>query len=50
MALRGSAKTLRESAAGNFAQSRDQLTPAFETARTRFGETLANVGEMFGHA
>ena len=49
-ALRGTAQNIRESASGNFAQSQDQLTPAFEAARNRFGQTLANVGEIFGDA
>jgi tape measure domain-containing protein len=49
-ALRGTAQTIRESSSGNFAQSQDQLTPAFEAARNRFGQTLANLGEMFGDA
>jgi hypothetical protein len=41
---------MRESAAGNFAKSGDQLTPAFETAQRRLGEALGNIGGAFTEA
>jgi len=41
---------MRESAAGNFAKSGDQLTPAFEAAQRRLGEALGNVGGAFTEA
>lgn len=48
--LRDNARSMRESAAGNFAKSGDQLTPAFEAAQRRLGEALGNVGGAFTEA
>jgi hypothetical protein len=49
-ALRDQARAMRESAAGNFTKSGDQLTPAFEAAQQRLGEALGNLGGAFTEA
>jgi hypothetical protein len=49
-ALRSGARAIRESAAGNFAESGDRLAPAFDQARERWRGTLDNVGGMFADA
>jgi tape measure domain-containing protein len=48
--LRDQARVMRESAAGNFTKSGDQLTPAFEAAQQRLGEALGNLGGAFTEA
>lgn len=48
--LQGTARSLRESAVGNFSNSADYLNPAFEAAQRRLGEALGNLGGAFTEA
>jgi len=50
IALRGSARSIRESAARSFLRGEDQLSPAFERVQQRLGEAMDKVAGTFGRA